>query len=242
MSTNASSLLERELGWESMESRRQRHKLFTFFKIVKGEAPTYLVDMLPSQNYLNPAYKGRKPLGFRNYKINKNIFRNSFFPSCIQVWNSLDASWHSVQSICEFKMLVNKKYQPSPPPPYYGQGDRWSSVLHTRLRLGHNTLNRHLHRIGVRETPSCECGFPVESEVHYLLQCPLFEDARAQLLVNLKTLLGPDSNMQHLCTQRSTYFTNLLLNGSSEFTTHQNSLLFTEVMAYIRASRRFAVF
>ena len=139
-------------------------------------------------------------------------------------------------------MLVNNNCLPSPPPQYYGQGDRWLSVLHTRLRLGHNSLNRHLHRIGVRDTQSCECGFAVEGEAHYLLQCPRFQNARTQLLANIGKILGPGSNVHFLSTHRTTYFANILLKGSPELTIHQNDSIFAEVLSYIKASGRFAAF
>ena len=36
-----------ELGWESLQTRRNKHKLTTFYKIMHGLAPTYLSDLIP---------------------------------------------------------------------------------------------------------------------------------------------------------------------------------------------------
>ena len=36
-----------DLGWESLQSRRNKHKLIIFYKIMHGLAPDYLRDVLP---------------------------------------------------------------------------------------------------------------------------------------------------------------------------------------------------
>ena len=36
-----------ELGWESLQTRRNKHKLVTFYKIMHGLATNYLLDLLP---------------------------------------------------------------------------------------------------------------------------------------------------------------------------------------------------
>ena len=49
-STNTNVLLQDELGWEKLETRRWRHKMFCFYKIVSGMAPAYLTRFLPMRN------------------------------------------------------------------------------------------------------------------------------------------------------------------------------------------------
>ena len=36
-----------DLGWESLQKRRNKHKLVIFYKILHGIAPTYLLDIVP---------------------------------------------------------------------------------------------------------------------------------------------------------------------------------------------------
>ena len=36
-----------ELGWETLQKRRSKHKLVTFYKIINGLTPSYLFDLLP---------------------------------------------------------------------------------------------------------------------------------------------------------------------------------------------------
>ena len=136
-------------------------------------------------------YSARNPYGYRNMSCRTEKYRKSFFPSCILAWNNLKSDWHRSESLSIFKKKVNETFIPPRPPLHYGQGDRKLSIMHTRLRLGHNTLFRHLHRIGVRETPRCSCGFKEESESHYLLHCPLYHVARTSLVGHLRTIIGP---------------------------------------------------
>ena len=36
-----------ELGWETLQSRRDKHKLVIFYKIMNGLTPDYLRDLVP---------------------------------------------------------------------------------------------------------------------------------------------------------------------------------------------------
>ena len=36
-----------ELGWETLQERRAKHKLVIFYKIINGLTPDYLSDLLP---------------------------------------------------------------------------------------------------------------------------------------------------------------------------------------------------
>lgn len=40
------SILYSELGWETLQSRRDKHKLILFYKIIHGLAPQYLLDLI----------------------------------------------------------------------------------------------------------------------------------------------------------------------------------------------------
>ena len=60
--------------------------------------------------------------------------------------------------------------------------DRYSSIIHTRLRLNVCALNYYLFKIGCKPSPECLCGFEVESINHYFLHCPLFAAPILKLL------------------------------------------------------------
>lgn len=48
--------LRDEIGWDTLESRRQKHKLLLFYKMKNNLTPAYLSDLLPAsaqnENYL----------------------------------------------------------------------------------------------------------------------------------------------------------------------------------------------
>lgn len=52
------------------------------------------------------------------------------------------------------------------------------TTTYIRLRTGHLGLNKHLHRIRKVDSPSCKCGAPQETVVHYLTVCPCYNRAR----------------------------------------------------------------
>ena len=60
--------------------------------------------------------------------------------------------------------------------------DRFSSIIHTRLRLDACALNYYLFKIGSKESPACFCVFYSESVKHFFLKCPLFAASRHKLL------------------------------------------------------------
>lgn len=58
-----------------------------------------------------------------------------------------------------------------------------------QLRTGYCVLNEYRRKLGQVDTELCVCGC-VESVEHYLCECPQYEDARLQLLTNLRNQLG----------------------------------------------------
>ena len=80
--------LYNELGLESLQSRRWMHKLCHFYKIVRNQAPSYLTDIVPSQNR---SYTLRNSHNVPLMVTNHQFFKNSFFPSTIIEWNNLDS-------------------------------------------------------------------------------------------------------------------------------------------------------
>ena len=46
---------------------------------------------------------------------------------------------------------------------------------------GHCVLNKYLYRIGKKDSPECTCEHGIESVEHYLLECPNYQEQRAEL-------------------------------------------------------------
>ena len=82
-----------ELGLESLADRRFSRRLCSFYKIVNGLAPQYLLNYLPARNMASVALRSRPaiyPVPARTER-----YRNSFFTYCILQRNSLDPSIYS---------------------------------------------------------------------------------------------------------------------------------------------------
>ena len=128
------------------------------------------------------------------------------------------------------------------PPDYYGQGPRYLSILHTRLRLGHNALNNHLFKIGIANNSLCQCGTGIESEHHFLMVCFNYTVARHHMLNNIHQLVFPIFDIYNLKRSSPCSVTELLLGGSSLLSTAINIQIFTEVCKFIHTSGRFQQF
>lgn len=46
--------------------------------------------------------------------------------------------------------------------------------LYVGMITGRVALNKHLHKIGLRSEPDCNCGHLAESSTHFLCECPTF--------------------------------------------------------------------
>ena len=128
-----------ELGWDSLQSRRNKHKLITQYKILHGFTLNYLLDLMPPTVQETSRYSLRNSDHFQNYRANTNLFLDSVFPSTIRAWNNLPIEIKEASSLKNFKSLLNRNIQS--PPKYYNSGSRIGQILHARLRMGCCSLN-----------------------------------------------------------------------------------------------------
>ena len=135
--------------------------LTMMFKIVMGEAPQYLTDILIQIN------------AQRNYVLHNNYniqlpycrletYKRSFFPRVIALWNDLTVEARFRDSTDAFKKQFAIEYTDLQILYYYGKC--WPSIHHARMRIGCSKLNSDLcHNLHVIEDPSCRCGAPLEN-------------------------------------------------------------------------------
>ena len=64
-------------------------------------------------------------------------------------------------------------------------GDRKSSILHARFRMGCSSLKYDLFSLNIIDSPKCDCGFPNETCKHYFFDCRLYVREREKLCNNL---------------------------------------------------------
>ena len=71
-----------ELGLESLRARRWYKRLSCMFKIVKEEAPNYLINLIPKIQQTTRTRINRMPTVHRR----TDCFKNTFFPSTLNDW------------------------------------------------------------------------------------------------------------------------------------------------------------
>ena len=116
-----------DLGWESLQSRRNKHKLTIFDMIMNGLTLNYLSDLLPPLVHETTSYNLRNS---NHIQANTNLFFNSFIPSTIRAWNSLSDDIKSASSVVSFKYRLNHDLKK--PPRHYNIGIRIGQILHAQ--------------------------------------------------------------------------------------------------------------
>ena len=97
---------------------------------------------------------------------------------------------HTPTSYSEAKTLLKRRFRADwrtktdgyiPEEDAIHQLDRKSQTTIFRLRTGHCGLNKHLKRLGLRDTAHCECGSEEQTPEHILQTCPHYETVRQQV-------------------------------------------------------------
>ena len=100
-----------ELGWQSLDGRRQDQRLVLFFKIINGLASVESEDILTpadSRTRKNHSFK------FKHLQANCDSYRYSFFPATISSWNNLPFGIEKVDSVEGFKLKLKEHTFRSP--------------------------------------------------------------------------------------------------------------------------------
>jgi hypothetical protein len=109
-------------------------------------------------------------------------------------------------------------------PFYYYTGSRRGQILHSRLRMQLSSLNQHLCRKNIVDSPSCICGL-TESTTHYLFHCPRYTAQRQMYITSINVPIN--------------LTTEILLFGSPKVAPNQNVELFFAVQKFVIRSKRF---
>ena len=133
-----------DLGWESLQSRRNTHKFLLFYKILHGIAPNNLSELVPPLVQETTTYSLRNSDNIRNYRVRTNLFLKFFFPSTIRAWNNLQSEIKSAFSVASFKHGIKRNIT-CPQSTTILTSTRKGQVLHARLRLECNSLNADLY-------------------------------------------------------------------------------------------------
>ncbi len=210
--------LYRDLKWETLSTRRKKHKLIQLFKMKNNLTPNYLHTLIPTQ--VQTRYPLRNADDIPHIPCRTQMYNNSFLPSAIREWNTLPAEIRNSPSLSIFKYRMNKSTSKSTQ--LFNIGNRKDQILHARLRLACSSLNYDLYRKSIVDSPLCSCGSQ-ETVNHYLTVCTNYELQRQQYLAGLDCPVIADN----------------LLNGNEHLSLEQNKHVFLQVHKYITATRRF---
>ncbi|KAI8495333.1 hypothetical protein Bbelb_267880 [Branchiostoma belcheri] len=221
-------LLE-ELEWDSLAARRDYNRLLIMYKLVSGSVPPHLHLLIPttrdSQRQLQVRLRNDAHLHVPFCRT--ATYRNSFVPYTTRLWNSLpsevreSASYNQFRQRCRAHILSTRHHQK-----YRRLGDRQNNILTTRLRLDWSQLNSTLAKFKLTSR-SCSCGATSETVAHFLLSCPLYEDARQTLATEVRRLTDRPLS------------TNILLNGYPGHDPLTDQNLSAALHTYISSTNRF---
>ena len=113
--------------------------------------------------------------------------------------------------------------------------NRYSSILHSRLRLGHCALNSYLYSINCAISPYCKCRWGiVESIKHFFLHCPRYAAQRQCLLSSSAQLLHTT-----WLSLSEDQIVETFLYGSQILGYEDNQILMRNVQLFILQTKRF---
>jgi hypothetical protein len=117
-------ILLQECGWETLEERRNKHKILLFHKMVNKTVPEYLSNLVPSSFGQTHQYSTRNHSNLVHVHSRTAYYKNSFLPSTIRLWNELPANIKSNVSVKD----------------YFYAGSRIGQILHPRIRTESSAL------------------------------------------------------------------------------------------------------
>ena len=197
--------LYRDTGWVPLHDRQDIHSLCLLYKLFRGEG-SYLRDILPPEVGERTDY--RYPLRNTNDAdipfTRLDIFKRSFFPHTLSLWNQLDLETQKSHFLSVFKEGITKK--PDKLEYFCHSCDRWAGIHHARIRIGCSKLKSHLYNdLHVIEEKSWQCGHRSEDLFYFFFECPhyvalwnnLFTSVAQHTDCSLQTLLFGDPKLNH---------------------------------------------
>ena len=217
-----------ETGWLPLSDRRENSQIALLYKMVNHMVPQYLSLLVsrPGQQQ----YNLRNSLNIPEIFGTNEMYRQSFLPSAVKVWNKLSLDIRQSTSVNSLKNKLNSTKCPKKPPVYYNLGSRQGQIYHARLRMQSSDLNYHKVKRHISENMTCACGAIREDPKHYLLFCPKYQNDRSKLTQILDNIdFPPESDM-----------VNNLLHGNPSLSVKDNETLFEAVIDFIVSTKRFS--
>ena len=97
-----------EIGWETLDVRRRKHKLVLFYKMNNDIAPSYLSSVVPRPDQNTSRYSLRNANNIRTIHSRTSQYCNSFLPAVICDCNSFPCPDRIVDTVDDFKRQLNQ--------------------------------------------------------------------------------------------------------------------------------------
>jgi hypothetical protein len=95
-----------ETGWEKLKTRREVRKLVLFNKIVNGQVPDYLTELVPPTVADANNYNLRNRLNISQPSYRLSTYQQSYFPSTIKLWNTLYLNLRQLPTLPSFNLSM----------------------------------------------------------------------------------------------------------------------------------------
>jgi len=224
-----------ELGWPTLESRRQYFRLVQLYRMHNNHVPEYVTSLLPPTGYNERPT--RYPNNYINPRSRTQKRQGSFIPRTVKDWNNLDNSTKAAQTLASFKCQMKSKLFPTKVQ-LYSRGRGKHAINHARMRMGLSHLRHQLYSFGIIQVAKCiQCGYKQETAMHYLLVCHKYADIRITMLNDIATYITAQGHVIDYNNKRN--LSRILLDGSTEFPYHVNRVIFVHVQQYIEQTNRF---
>ena len=174
--------LYKELGLESIKSRRSFRHLCCLYKIKTFGLPSYLSNLISSGVH---SYNTQNSENDVTYHCRTDNFKYSFFPWTILEWNKLDLTLCKSSYIIFRNSLLKMIY--SSPNPMYDIHNPLGLCILIRLRLGLSHLNKHKFNHNFKNcfNALCTCSLEIESTSDFFLHCNHYNNIHSTLLNEL---------------------------------------------------------
>ena len=220
-----------ELGWETLYQRRWYRRLCHFFNLRQSMSPAYLFNEIPSEREV--PYRLRSSRSYAQPVSRTVRFSNTYFQSAPFEWNLLEEDTRNSVSIGEFKRKLLIQIRP-PCRSVYNVHNVTGIRNLTRLRVGFSPLNEHRFRHNFDcLSPLCVCGIGNEDNEHFLLHCPLFDNARRDLFGQLR-----DIPLLDFSVLDNEALSNLLLFGDDKSNIVSNRMILEATISFIEKTKR----
>jgi hypothetical protein len=147
------------------------------YNIQNNNAPRYLCDLIPPTIQSTTVYPLCNESDIITPFYRLSITSDSFIPSTIRQWNSLNPSLRNVKSIAKFKTELRKQKDIRQVPKHYEIGPRKLNIALNQLRYFASFLDYDLFQVNIVSDPSCS-GVNREESYHFFFDCSYYANMR----------------------------------------------------------------